>query len=241
MDELQQRREGRIAVLTLNRPGAGNRLTAAFAIEIAAALRAMQGDREVGACVLTGSSDVFCLGGDFVGAGATEQGQRTYADALLGLDESMIQLGKPLFAAVNGDAHAGGFALMTACDLAIAAEEATFGLPEAAKGLVPFVATAIVKDVLPKSVFFDLVYSARLLTAAEARALNLLHEVVPRAAVLDRAMEWADRAAAYAGDIVKLGRDLYYSARGLERDAALEEARIALLAALAVRAAPPDP
>src|SRR6185436_4446412 len=164
MDELQQRREGRVAVLTLNRPGAGNRLTASFANEIAAALRAIRDDHGVGACVLTGAGNVFCLGGDFAGAGAEEHGWRAYADALLALDDSMVQLGKPLIAAVNGDAHAGGFALMTACDLAVAAEGATFGLPEAAKGFFPFVATALVKDVLPKSVFFDLVYNATPLT-----------------------------------------------------------------------------
>ena len=68
----------------------------------------------------------------------------------------MARLGKPLIAAVNGDAHAGGFGVVVACDLAVAADDATLGLPEAAKGLFPFIALAIVRDALPKKVLFDL-------------------------------------------------------------------------------------
>ena len=81
----------------------------------------------------------------------------------------MARLGKPLIAAVNGDAHAGGFSVVIGCDLAVAADDATLGLPEAANGLFPFIALAIVKDALPKKVLFDLIYNARLMSADEAR------------------------------------------------------------------------
>jgi enoyl-CoA hydratase/carnithine racemase len=133
---------------------------------------------------------------------------------------------------VNGDAHAGGFASALACDHAIVAEDATLGLPEAANGLFPFIALAIVKDALPKSVLFDLIYRARLMPAAEARALRIISEVVPRAAVLDRAVEIAEQASAHRAEIVALGRDLYYRLRGTPPAQALEDARQALLAAL---------
>jgi enoyl-CoA hydratase/carnithine racemase len=127
-----------------------------------------------------------------------------------------------LIAAVNGDAHAGGFATVIACEMAVAADDATFGLPEAAKGLFPFIALAIVKDALPKKLLFDLVYSARLMNTAEARAAHVINEVVPRSTVLERAIDLAAMAGSHSPRIVALGRDLYYAMRGEQADEALE-------------------
>ena len=93
-------------------------------------------------------------------------------------------------------------------------------------------ALAIVKDALPKKVLFDLVYGARLMDAAEARSLHLVNEVVPRDAVLARAIAIAERACAYHASIVRLGRDLYYNMRNLTPAQALEESGFALVAAL---------
>jgi enoyl-CoA hydratase/carnithine racemase len=234
MAELVVERRGRVAVLTLSRPQHGNRLTAPLAREVAAVLSAARGDRGIGACVLTGAGGVFCLGGDWRGAGASDAARDDYARALIEMDSAMARLGKPLIAAVNGDAHAGGFATALACDLAIVADDATLGLPEAASGLFPFIALAIVKDVLPKAVLFDLIYRARLMPATEACAMRIVSEAVPRASVLDRAVEIAAQAAAHRPEIVALGRDLYYRMRGTPPEKALEDAREALLAALAV-------
>jgi enoyl-CoA hydratase/carnithine racemase len=234
MAELLVTRSGRIAVLTLNRPEHGNRLTTALASAVAAALESARGDPSIGGCVLTGAGDAFCLGGDYRGAGPTIEGRERYADALIAMDRAMARLGKPLVAAVNGDAHAGGFATVVACDLAVAADDATFGLPEAARGLFPFLALAIVKDTLPKKLLFDLVYSARLLSATEARSARIVNECVERNVVLERAVALAAQAAAHRGEIVALGRDLYYRISGLPPSEALDEARRALLAALDV-------
>jgi len=235
MPELLITRRGRVAILTLNRPAQGNRLTAPLVREIAAALELLRSDGAIGACVLTGQGDVFCLGGDYAGAGPTELERTEYANALIAMDDAMAKLGKPLIAAVNGDAHAGGFCTVVACDLAVAAEDATLGLPEAANGLFPFIALAIVKDELPKQVLFDLIYNARLISAAEAQSLHVMNEAVPRAAVLDRAVELAEQASRHDPEIVALGRDLYYRTRGLDPGGALAEARRALLAALKVK------
>jgi enoyl-CoA hydratase/carnithine racemase len=226
-------RRGAIALITLNRPEHGNRLTAPLARGTAAALYAARADTGVGACVLTGAGEDFCLGGDYRGAGPTAAGREEYADALLALDAAMARLGKPLVAAVNGDAHAGGLSVVIGCDLAVAADDATLGLPEAANGLFPFIALAIVKDALPKKILFDLVYNARLMSADEARSLHVINEAVPREAVLDRALELAQRAASRRPEIVVLGRDLYYRMRGIAPADAANDARGALLAALA--------
>ncbi len=233
MPSLVVTRQDRIAVLTLNRPDHGNRLTTALAGEVAAALRAARDDAEIGACVITGAGEVFCLGGDYRGAGPTDEGRNAYADALLDMDDAMARLGKPLVAAVNGNAHAGGFGLMVACDLAVAADDATLGLPEAAAGLFPFIALATVRDALPKKVLFDLIYRARLMGTSEALALNLINEALPRAQVLAHAVTLAEHASSHNSEIVALGRGLYYDTRAARPRDALEEARRALLAALA--------
>jgi enoyl-CoA hydratase/carnithine racemase len=233
MSSLVVARHGRVAVLSLNRPEQGNRLTTSLAAELAGALRAARDDTTIGACVTAGAGDVFCLGGDYRGAGPTDEGRAAYADALLDMDDAMAQLDKPLVAGVNGDAHAGGFAVVVACDLAVAADVATFGLPEAANGLFPFIALATVRDALPKKVLFDVIYRARLMTAAEASSLKLINEVVPPPEVLPRAVALAEEASVHDPEVVALGRRLFYDTRGLRRSEAMGAARHALLAALA--------
>jgi len=235
MTPLTVTRHGRVAVLTLEHPENGNRLDRDMADAVTVALQAARTDAAIGACVVTGFGEIFCLGGDYQGAGPTAAGRAEYADALIGMDRALAHLGKPLVCAVNGDAHAGGLSVVIGCDLAVASADATFGLPEAANGLFPFLALAIVKDALPKKALFDLIYNARLLTAHEALDLCIVNEVVPRDAVLERAIELAEQAARHNAEIVTLGRDLYYGMRGLEPTAALEAARVALLAALAAK------
>ena len=181
MSQLDVRRRGRVAVLTLKRPERGNRVSQQMAEEITAALEAARRDAEVAACVLTGHGDVFCLGGDYQGAGPTTAGRMEFARAFIDMNHAMSRLGKPLVAAVNGNAHAGGFSIVIACDLAIAAEDATLGLPEAAHGLFPFLALAVVKDALPKKLLFDIVYNARLMRAEEACARPSARSIPTRA------------------------------------------------------------
>ena len=115
------------------------------------------------------------------------------------------------------------------------ADDATLGLPEAAKGLFPFLALAIVKDALPKKLLFDIVYNARLMSAEEACALHLVNDAVPRATVLGRAIEAAETACRHNADTLMLGRDLYYGMRGDGPGEALDKSRFALGAALAAQ------
>jgi len=230
---IETERRGRVQIVRMRRPGHGNRISQRMAEELVAALESARQSPDVGACVLTGQGEVFCLGGDYQGAGPTNAGRHAFARAFIDMAQAMARLGKPLIAAINGNAHAGGFSLVAACDLAVVAEDATLGLPEAAKGLFPFLALAIVKDALPRKILFDIVYSARLMNADEARALHLVNEIVPRGAVLERALALAEQASAHSPDILRLGRDLYYNMRGLSPAQALEESRFALAAALA--------
>jgi enoyl-CoA hydratase/carnithine racemase len=230
---IEVERRGRIEIIRMRRPDHGNRVTQRMAEEMIVALEEARRSPEVGACVLTGHGDVFCLGGDYQGAGPTSAGRTAFARAFIDLAQAMARLGKPLIAAVNGNAHAGGLSLVVACDMAVVADDATLGLPEVAKGLFPFLALAIVKDALPKKVLFDIVYRARLMDAAEARTLHLVNELVACSAVLDRAIAIAEEASAHNAAILRLGRDLYHNMRNMSPAQALDESGFALLAALA--------
>jgi enoyl-CoA hydratase/carnithine racemase len=221
-----------IAILTLTRPTANNRITRQMAEAAVAALGQARRDPGITGCVLTGDGDVFCTGGDYQSAGSSSAGRLEFARAHNDLAQAASRLGKPLVAAINGDAHAGGFSLIALCDLAVCADDATLGLPEVAHGLFPLLALAMVKDSLPQKVFFDLAYRARLLNASEARALHLVNEVVPRPQVLGRAIELAASTRHANPDIIGIGRDLYYDTRGARPRDANERARLALMAAL---------
>ena len=226
------RRVDDVAVLTLVRPEAENRITSPMAEAAAAALEQARTDTSIVGCVLTGHGNVFCTGGDFRAAGRGTAGQLRFGRAHEALAQAMARLGKPLVAAVNGPAHAGGFAIVALCDLAVCADDATLGLPEASRGLFPLLALSLVKDSLPQKVFFELVYRARLLDATEAKALNLVNDIVPTTQVLDRAIDLAGTMRHANADIVGIGRDLYYATRCIAPQEANEQARFALVAAL---------
>jgi len=225
-------KRGSVQVMIMTRPEYGNRVTQAMAEQALRVLEDARTDTSVSGCVLTGFGNVFCTGGDFLSAGATSEGRLAFARAFADMERAMNRLGKPLVAAINGNAHAGGFSLVTACDLAVASDTATLGLPEIAHGLFPFLALAIVKDSLPKKVLFDLVYRARMLSAEEALAHHLVNEVVPAANVMERAVQLAACSVDCNPDIISLGRDLYYNTRCSNPGEAVEQSRFALVAAL---------
>jgi enoyl-CoA hydratase/carnithine racemase len=240
MDDLESElgvdRIGRVTVLTIRRPASGNRLTQPLLEQLAAAIDAARRDPAVAGCVVTGQGEVFCLGGDYDGAGDSTAGRMEFGRAHIDLFNSMARLRKPLVAAVNGDAHAGGFSLVVACDLAFVSENATLGLPEVSHGLFPFLALAVVADALPKKLLFEIVYDSRLMTAKEACSLHVANAAVPGEQVVARAIEAVERASRGNPDILMLGRDLYYSTRGRKPAEALDQSRFALASALAARA-----
>jgi enoyl-CoA hydratase/carnithine racemase len=166
--------------------------------------------------VLAGHGDVFCPGGDYDGAGPATAGRMVFGRAYIDMAEAMARLGKPLIAAVNGNAHAGGFKLVAACDMAFMANGTTLGLPEAAHGVFPFLALAVVRDGLPKKVLFDIVYNARLIGAEEACALHLVNQVMSRHEVLPRAIEAVEKVRGDNLDVLMMGRDLYQLIAGFE-------------------------
>ena len=196
-------------------------------------LEAARNDDSVRGCVLTGAGDVFCLGGDYQGAGPTTAGREAYAAALLRMDRAMAALGKPLVAAVNGDAHAGGLQRRRRVRSRGRRRRSDVRAAGGRARLVPVHRT---RDRQGRAAEEGVVRS-RLLGAPHGLGRGVV--AAPRQRGRRRAKPSARArrrarasAAAHRGPIVALGRDLYYAMRGRDPDESLEHAERALLAAL---------
>ncbi|MFA5550562.1 MAG: enoyl-CoA hydratase-related protein [Trueperaceae bacterium] len=212
MTELETRREGSILILRLARPHVRNALTRTLRRALATALTEAEADATVRAVVLTGEGNAFCAGLDLaeLEESLTYPSERHRADsrALADLFLQMLRFPKPLLAAVNGHAVAGGAGLVTACDVAVMAEDAKIGYTEARIGFVAaLVSVLLVRQVGDKHAR-DLLLSARLISAAEAARLGLVNEVCPKDEVLQLTLARAEQMVANAPTSLRLTKEL---------------------------------
>jgi enoyl-CoA hydratase/carnithine racemase len=185
-------RRGEVAVVTLRRPEKRNALSIELREEIADAFGRLSGDADVGCVVLTGAGPAFCAGMDTSQFGGDLEHRRKLVETSTVAFEAIGECRRPIVAAVNGPAIAGGFALALLCDLRVASSEAVFGYPELPRGIPPSYAAA--RAVLPATVAQDLCLTGRLVKAEEAQKLGIVREVA-RGDLLARALELADRIA----------------------------------------------
>ena len=194
-------RQGHVLVVTMNRPEARNALSAEMMNIMREAWDQVDNDRDIRVCVLTGAGGAFCAGADLKAMTQSHPGKSfegggwdlTRIDALL----KGRRLTKPLVAAVEGPAIAGGTEILQATDIRVAGESARFGVSEARWGLFPLGGSAVrlVRQV-PYTLAADILLTGRHLTAAEAREIGLVGRVVPDGQALDIALEIAERVAA---------------------------------------------
>ena len=222
--------EGRTAVVELNRPPA-NLIDEAMAVLLHESLTELDARADVDAIVLTGAGDVFCGGADAAMVRASGRGAR-FADAVARLFAFLPRSTTPLVAAVNGDALAGGFGLMCACDVVIVAEGARLGTNEAAHGAWPALAQVPAIGRVPEKAAITNALTGEPFTTGQALRLGIVDEVVSRSELDARIRHWA-RAVTAAGSAVAGGRPLFYRAREQSYDQAVEEARQALTRAFA--------
>lgn len=197
-----------VAVVTLQRPEKRNALSIDLRTELAAAFAALSTDERVGCVVLTGAGSAFCSGMDTDQFGGDQAHRQRLVETSALAFRAVGNCHRPVVAAVNGPALAGGFALALLCDLRVASQSATFGYPELPKGIPPSYAAA--RAVLPATVAQELCLTGRIVRATEAQRLGIVREVVS-GDVLPRAMELGRRVA------------------GLPRQAILETKRRTLL------------
>lgn len=186
---------GAVAEITLDRPKV-NAIDTATSRALAAAFISVRDDPSIRCAILTGAGRVFSAGWDLKAASAGEhEGLDQGPGGFAGLTE-LFDLYKPVVAAVNGPAIGGGFELALACDLIVAAEHATFALPEAGLGVMADAGgVQRLPRRLPHHLAMELLLTGRPLTAAEAHHHGLANRIAPGAEVLDVARELAAQIA----------------------------------------------
>ena len=185
-------RRDAVAVVTLRRPEKRNALSIELRREISDAFGRLSSDDHVGCVVLTGAGPAFCAGMDTDQFGGDLDHRRQLVETSTVAFEAIGECRRPIVAAINGPAIAGGFALALLCDLRIASPSAVFGYPELPRGIPPSYAAA--RAVLPATVAQDLCLTGRLVKAEEAQKLGIVREVA-HGDLLTRALELADRIA----------------------------------------------
>ncbi|MDX6632974.1 MAG: enoyl-CoA hydratase [Solirubrobacterales bacterium] len=187
-------RRGGVALVTLERPEKRNALSIELRLELAEAFGGLDGDDSVGAVVLTGAGSAFCSGMDLTQFGGDAANRRRLVETSTAAFRAVGSCRRPVLAAINGPALAGGFALALLCDLRIAAAGASFGFPELPRGIPASYASA--RQVLPAAVAADLCLTGRIVDAGEALRLGVVGEVVADEALLERSLAIATAIAA---------------------------------------------
>lgn len=218
-DVVKYEHRGRVAWVTIDRPEARNALSLAVREGLWAAVRRFDSDTEADVMVLTGSGDVFCAGGDLKEM-AKDSLEVPPLDFMPQLERN-IRLDKPVIAAVNGAALAGGFLLVQNVDLAVAAENATFGISEVRVGRgAPW--GAPLPWLIPPRVAMEMLLTGAPLSAERAREVGLVNQVVPREELEDTVQRLAESIVANAPLSVRAAKRMVYETREHHLSEALE-------------------
>ena len=190
--------QGRVGLITLNRPQALNALNAVLMRELDAALKVFDADRDVGAIVLAGSEKAFAAGADIKEMQGLDFVDGYLADFLGGW-EHVANARKPMIAAVSGFALGGGCELAMMCDFIIASETAKFGQPEITLGVIPGMGgSQRLTRAVGKAKAMDLILTGRMMDAAEAERSGLVSRVVAPDRLLEEALGAAEKIASFS-------------------------------------------
>lgn len=205
---LERERRGNVEILRLNRPEARNAMSPELSLAIEDALDEIETDSSVTAVVVTGTGPVFCAGADLkVIASGGGAGIMAPKGGFAGIANRDFP--KPIIAAVNGTAVAGGFELVLGCDMVVAAEDATFGLPEAKRGLLAAAGGPIrLAKRVPLATALEIVMTGDPITAQRAYDLGLVNRLAPADKVVDEAVALAERIAENSPSAVRIARRL---------------------------------
>jgi len=194
-------RRGPVLIVTMNRPHARNALSGPMLQIMREAWDEVDNNPEIRVCVLTGAGGAFCAGADLKAMVSSHPGDSFRSGALdLTVIEPLLKgrrLSKPLIAAVEGAAIAGGTEILQATDVRVAGESARFGVSEARWGLFPLGGSAVrLPRQIPYTVAAEILLTGRHLSAAEAHRVGLIGHVVPDGQALAKALEIAEAIAA---------------------------------------------
>ncbi|WP_313592233.1 enoyl-CoA hydratase-related protein [Agrobacterium cavarae] len=208
-------REGRVALIRLNRPAQLNALNSQLARDMVCAVEELESDKDVGALVITGSDRAFAAGAD-IAEMADKSAQQMIEEDFFAIWDRFARSRLPKIAAVNGYALGGGCELMMMCDFAIAGESTKFGQPEIKLGVIAGMGgTQRMTKQIGRSLSMDLHLTGRMMGADEALRAGLISRVVPDADVVPTAMAAAAQIADYSRSAVRLVRETVMKAEEL--------------------------
>jgi len=188
---IRTEKRGKVLEVTIDRPKA-NAIDAATSRIMGEVFAAFRDDPKLRACILTASGErFFSPGWDLKAAAAGENADADYGLGGFGGLQELAGLGKPVVCAVNGLAFGGGFEIMISCDIIIAAEHATFALPEIRSGVIADAATIKLPRRIPYHVAMEMLLTGRVIDAAEARHWGIVNEVVAAKKLMARARQVA--------------------------------------------------
>ena len=206
MVEYEQR--GRIALLTINRPEARNAVNGAVAAGMEEAIDRLEADDEVWVGIVTGTGPVFSAGADLKAIATGEAAAlQTKRGGFAGI--ARRERTKPIIAAVNGPALAGGCEIVLSCDLVVASTEARFGIPEVKRSLVAAAGGLFrLPRALPKMVAMELALTGDPIDAQRAYELGFVNRLCEPADLIDTAIALAEQITANAPLAVKASRQI---------------------------------
>lgn len=213
--------------LTLSRPQARNALSRALIAEFTETLRAADRDANVRSVIVTGAPPAFCAGLDLREVGQTTAEQAEHdASSLLTLFETVDNLSKPVIAAVNGPAVAGGAGLVSVCDIVLCGrDQGVIGYPEIKRGLVAAIVMTYLRRLVGERQAKWLLLTGENLSAERSLEFRLCNEVVADAELLARARHYAAMFASYPPQALANTKLLLNRIRSLQHADAVQEAR----------------
>jgi methylglutaconyl-CoA hydratase len=200
--------------IILNRPNKRNAISRQMLADLTQAFDDLHGEKSVRAVILTGAGSAFCAGMDLSEMQETAKQpnawQQWHEDSLAYRDvlEKMLQFPKPIVAAVNGPAVAGGMGLVLAADLVVAAETASFSLPEPRRGIVAGMVAPLLVFRVGAAQAANLLLRAHLITASQAQGMGFIHELTTADMNWVRAFEVVQEIAKNAPESMQLTKKL---------------------------------
>ncbi len=214
-----------VARVTIDRAERRNAINPDVVRGLVDALDRGEADDDVRVVVLTGAGDkAFCAGGDLGGMASADGkvGEHFLRSEIGDLFVKMRASALPIVARVNGHALAGGFGLMLACDLVVAADDAEIGTPEINLGLWPFMISAIIQRDVPRKIALEMMLTGTRFPADEGARWGFINRVVPRAELDSAVAELTDALLSKSPLIAGLGKRSFYRAEEMELKSALD-------------------
>jgi enoyl-CoA hydratase/carnithine racemase len=214
---LIEEQRGKVAILTLDRPEARNGLSLELLQALGNAIARISADAGISAVVLAANGPAFCAGHDLKELAAhrkdADGGRAFYERAMTtcaSVMQSILSSPKPFIAAVHATATAAGCQLVATCDLAVAAEEATFATPGVNIGLFCSTPMVALSRNVPRKQAMEMLLLGEAMSAREAAAYGLVNRVVARERVVAEALEMAQGIAAKSTLTVAIGKEAFY-------------------------------